>query len=273
MVSIDKEIRDELYREEDYVHWDTDNSSDEEETLLTPTIKKRKVASLTTLVLRTIFTRRCLGKVPKKLRKVKNNFDLFNVDDDYNINLSNIITNLDEDSNVNDFVSLSDNNVDDKGKDNVKDADVSGVNFRDDTHVENNKISANVENGFELSYKNSVAGEDHKNNYNINDNSVDNAKDSYDSIEYNGVRNKNGNLECDTGSTNSQISEDNSNHTSSSKDILEGYTEKNEKNYDKYSEDDKRILEELDAQIDDSPKGNKVTNSIQNFSMDFNFDP
>lgn len=306
MVSINKEIRDELYREEDYVHWDTDNSSDEEETsLLDPTIKKRKVPSLTALVLRTIFSRRCLGKMPKRLRKIKNKSLLFNMDDEYDINISKIITNLDEDSKLNyDSDSLLDignsagvdkhdnwdNNVTDRDVSNVD--SVGGKNVGDDPDVATNNVDKNktveigasveknIESGFDmLLTRNGLENNDSKKNgYNVN--CEDNEKSN--SVEFNSIQdrtetvNENGNSQDSVESI-----EENSNHTSSSKDILDGFNEKiNGKNYASFSEDDKNLLEELDAQIGENANSDKIpeldNNIVQNLSMDvpdFNFDP
>lgn len=92
MVSIKQEIKDELYTEEDYVHWDSDLSSDDEGD------SRKKVDRLSTLSLKTIFSRRCLGKVPRKLRKLKTEkFDLFN-DFDLSGDINNIISNLGDDA-------------------------------------------------------------------------------------------------------------------------------------------------------------------------------
>lgn len=326
MVSINKEIRDELYREEDYVHWDTDNSSDEEETsLLAPAIKKRKVPSLTALAVRTLFSRRCLGKVPKKLRKVKAKYDIFNMDDDYDVNISNIISNLDEDSNVNyDSDSLLDagnnvggdkrvpwesnvmdkdtTNVDsavagfDVGADNI-DKNVSDNQGVGDNVGKNKNIDANVDknvgSGLDmLPSLNGIEGNDcKKNGYSAT--RENNEVEKSDSGEFNGAPHRNESLNENCNSQNSEEStdshisevdncvEENSNHTSSSKDMLDGFNEKiNGKNYVTYSEDDKKLLDELDAQIGENANSDKISeldkNSVQNLSMDvpdFNFDP
>lgn len=327
MVSINKEIRDEIYREEDYVHWDTDNSSDEEETsLVNPALKRRKVPSLTALALRTVFSRRCLGKVPKKLRKVKDKYDFFNMDDDYDININNIITNLDGDSNVNydsdSLVDLGNNsagrdkNVMDKGMSNVdcvKNSVGNDFNIRgnkvdvgknndldlDTNNVDKNEhnVGANIDKNNESSFevllsRNGVESNDSKKNgYNVN--CEDNEIEISDSVEFNGAQNANENLndndnsqnsEDTSGSQTSEIDncvEESSNHTSSSKDILDGFNEKNNgKNYVTFSEDDKKLLDELDAQIGENANSNKISeldnNMVQNMSMDvpdFNFDP
>ncbi|KAL4719463.1 hypothetical protein ACJJTC_006919, partial [Scirpophaga incertulas] len=72
---------DDLYCEADYVHWDSEVSDDE------ATERKRQVYSLSTLSLKTLFSQKCLGRVPKKRRKIKVEQDIFdtlpnNEDDD-----------------------------------------------------------------------------------------------------------------------------------------------------------------------------------------------
>lgn len=328
MVSINKEIRDEIYREEDYVHWDTDNSSDEEETsLLGPAIKKRKVPSLTALALRTLFSRRCLGKVPKKLRKMKDKYDLFNMDDDYDININNIITNLDEDSNVNydsdslldlgNSVSVEkqvprDNNTTGKDITNADNAvggfdvgaDKVDKNDNDNPDVGDNvsknkdidvgaTVDKNVGSGFDmLLSQNGIEGSDcQKNGYSANSEDKEYEKSDLvgfnDALHRNETLNENGISQNSEESTGSRVSvidncvEENSNHTSSSKDMLDGFNEKmNGKNYVTFSEDDKKLLDELDAQIGENSNSDKISeldnNIVQNLSIDvpdFNFDP
>ncbi|KPJ14374.1 hypothetical protein RR48_01313 [Papilio machaon] len=88
MVRIEDEIKDVFY-EADYIHWDSDTSSDGEDE---PYIKKRKVPNLSTLSLKTIFSPRYLGRVRRKRRKVKTeiipenltqNKDMFDVVDSF----------------------------------------------------------------------------------------------------------------------------------------------------------------------------------------------
>lgn len=94
MVSIKEEIKDELYTEEDYVHWDSDLSSDDE----VDGDPKKRVDRLSTLSLKTIFSRRCLGKVPRKLRKLRTEkFDMLN-EFDMSSDINNIINNLGDES-------------------------------------------------------------------------------------------------------------------------------------------------------------------------------
>lgn len=101
MVSIKQEIKDEIYTEEDYVHWDSDLSSDSDEDIDIAAPKTKKVDSLTSLALKTIFSKRCLGKVPRKLRKIRTEkFDLFNEFDNITDNINSIIDNLGNDDGV-----------------------------------------------------------------------------------------------------------------------------------------------------------------------------
>ncbi|XP_049884085.1 uncharacterized protein LOC126379392 isoform X2 [Pectinophora gossypiella] len=115
MVSINKEIQDEFYIEEDYVHWDSDLSSgsEDEYSLVNPTEKRRRVPSLTTLSLKTIFSKRCLGKVPRKLRKMKDKFDsFFNLEfDNMENDVNNIIDNLSDNDEKADTTSQDSENL------------------------------------------------------------------------------------------------------------------------------------------------------------------
>uniref|UniRef100_A0A2A4K4V1 ZAD domain-containing protein n=1 Tax=Heliothis virescens TaxID=7102 RepID=A0A2A4K4V1_HELVI len=110
MVSIKDEIKDEFYSEENYIHWDSDESSDDDITctsVLEPSIKKKKVDTLANLTLKIIFSQKCLGRVPRKRRRVKaekNAFDslLNETEDDVTRDINNIIDNLGDDEDFGD---------------------------------------------------------------------------------------------------------------------------------------------------------------------------
>ncbi|KAL0858325.1 hypothetical protein ABMA27_012220 [Loxostege sticticalis] len=93
MVKIKTELDD--YEEEDFVHWDSDSESDDE--------ASRRVDSLSTLTLKKIFSKKCLGKVPRKRRRVKfekNVFDSLQANEFENTisrDINNIIDNLGND--------------------------------------------------------------------------------------------------------------------------------------------------------------------------------
>ncbi|CAK1554263.1 unnamed protein product [Leptosia nina] len=72
----------------DFIHWDSD--SDHDTASLT---KPRKLLSLSNICLKTIFSNKMLGKVPKRRKKNKP------FDDDFSLNIDNIINNLGDDKN------------------------------------------------------------------------------------------------------------------------------------------------------------------------------
>lgn len=95
-------IRDEIL---DYVHWDSDYTSDGETTSMDSS-RYKTVESLTTLTLKVIFSNKFLGKLPKKRRKkikeekvkTEDLFDsMLNVDmeSEFSSNIDNIISTLD----------------------------------------------------------------------------------------------------------------------------------------------------------------------------------
>lgn len=103
MVDINADIKDEFYIEEDYIHWDSEESGSEDEgsnspSLVLPYVKKKKIETLANLTIKTLFSKRCLGKVPKKKRKVKGEkmFDslLVGTEDDVSRDINSIIDNL-----------------------------------------------------------------------------------------------------------------------------------------------------------------------------------
>ncbi|CAH2064911.1 unnamed protein product, partial [Iphiclides podalirius] len=70
MVDIGEGIKQEL-EDVGYVHWDSDDSSDQEDSERDFAPKKRTPEPLSTLALKTVFSQRCLGKVPRKRRRIK----------------------------------------------------------------------------------------------------------------------------------------------------------------------------------------------------------
>ncbi|CAG4952714.1 unnamed protein product [Parnassius apollo] len=76
MVEIKDDVRIDFDLDANYIHWDSDCSSDSEaeptlNLVINPYAKKKKVKRLSTLTLKTIFSEKILGKVPRKRRKVK----------------------------------------------------------------------------------------------------------------------------------------------------------------------------------------------------------
>lgn len=104
MVDINDEIK-KAFCSEDYVHWDsTDSDSDDDEitcnAALNPCEKKKRVPSLSALTLKTIFSNRLLGKVPRKRRKVKPEkvFDsILTNEEQVRMDINSIIDNLGDD--------------------------------------------------------------------------------------------------------------------------------------------------------------------------------
>ncbi|KAI5637184.1 zinc-finger associated domain (zf-AD) domain-containing protein [Phthorimaea operculella] len=275
MVHINKDIRDEFYKEEDYVHWDSDNSSsDEEFSLITPTEKRKKVPSLTTLALKTIFSRRCLGKVPRKLRKVKDKFDSFynpenefdNVQDDIN----NIISNLNDDMEENES-GFSLNNIkltdvksisETKDSDSFGDNDLNGTNYESDSLLDDDKKTSEVAADFDA-LKDSNTDQNFTKNLldSVKNLNADNGSETDASIE-DTKSEKQTSKHNDDKSTASEFSLDND--TTNSETLLNGRSLETEMPVDKSNGAtqnqsdlindiselyDKNLMEELDAQI------------------------
>ncbi|XP_053622885.1 uncharacterized protein LOC128682280 isoform X2 [Plodia interpunctella] len=99
MVAIGDEIKE--YYSRDYIHWDSDHSDTDVDE------KKRKVDSLTVITLKTIFSNKLLGKVPRRRRKVNEKaFD--NNYFDMSKDIDSIIKNLDNVKYKNDSADDSD---------------------------------------------------------------------------------------------------------------------------------------------------------------------
>ncbi|CAG9790495.1 unnamed protein product [Diatraea saccharalis] len=131
MVNIKSEL--DFYCEEDYVHWDSDVSSDDD-----VTEKDSKVYSLSVLALKTLFSQKCLGRVPRKRRRIKTEKSVFDSimgnDFDMSKDIDSIIDNLGDDDNVD--VSRDDgrklNEDDGTAKEQVSETDNAPVNILDD---------------------------------------------------------------------------------------------------------------------------------------------
>ncbi|XP_041983348.1 nucleolar protein dao-5-like isoform X2 [Aricia agestis] len=106
MVKIQDNIRDEFDLDEFYTHWDSASDSDSDTEMFKPK-SKSAVKRLSTLSLKVLFSPKGLGKVPKKLRKIKSEkpFDSIlnstELDSD-KFGISNIINSLDDSINDND---------------------------------------------------------------------------------------------------------------------------------------------------------------------------
>lgn len=140
MVAINDDIKQEYLNQgnennDDMVHWDSDNDSDDN-----VSTSSKSVSSLSTISLKTLFSPQCLGKVPRKKRKVKsedasNSLLAVDYNEDTKSNINSIIDNLVKES-INsdsyDSDSILDKNLERKG-DRVDLFD----SLRDSTDVEN----------------------------------------------------------------------------------------------------------------------------------------
>ncbi|XP_075990071.1 uncharacterized protein LOC142985655 isoform X2 [Anticarsia gemmatalis] len=150
MVSIQDDIKSEFCAQ-DYVHWDSDSESDDEITCqdsLNPYFKKRNIDTLAAIALKTIFSRRFLGKVPRKKRKVKveKTFDSLVDHDDVRMDLTSLINNLGDDDDFNEKSDkcTSDYKVSDENNDSVLNNGSESVN-NDRCDANNDRVSENHE--------------------------------------------------------------------------------------------------------------------------------
>ncbi|CAB3258172.1 unnamed protein product [Arctia plantaginis] len=148
MVDIHDEIKKE-FCSEDYVHWDSDDSDSDDEitcnVALNPCDKKKRVPSLAALTLKTIFSYRFLGKVPRKRRKVKPErvFDSILTDqDEVRMDISSIIDNLGDDD-----IDKNNGNDDDDKVDNDRSQDDCGnkcLNLDDSDMIKESVVNNGV---------------------------------------------------------------------------------------------------------------------------------
>ncbi|XP_026747886.1 uncharacterized protein LOC113508910 isoform X3 [Trichoplusia ni] len=125
MVSINPDVKNEFCASE-YVHWDSEESESDSDISLLPLTKK--IDTLATLSLKIIFSNKCLGKVPRKRRRVKKEkvFEALDTEDDVTRDINNIINNLDKDDDL-DAVD----NLDNSGNDSIKTGSESKNNHTD----------------------------------------------------------------------------------------------------------------------------------------------
>ncbi|KAJ8706646.1 hypothetical protein PYW07_012724 [Mythimna separata] len=225
MVDINAEIKDEFYAEEDYVHWDSEESESDEEgscsspsLVLNPCVKKKKLESLANLSLKTIFSKRCLGKVPKKRRRVKHEklFDslLADTEDDVTRDINKIIDNMQDDDDqfdeqkgdesqksveVNDSdKSMADVTVSDKDNSNVdeKNSDDGDLvdkndsienaeeNIAQNDSVLSEKIDQSDENSCASKNFNSISNDSNGSNNNITSNNENKVNNGINSLSF-----------------------------------------------------------------------------------------
>ncbi|CAH0602355.1 unnamed protein product [Chrysodeixis includens] len=178
MVSINPDVKEE-FCSTDYIHWDSEESESDSDMSLLPL--KKKVDTLATLTLKTIFSTKCLGKVPRKRRRVKKEkiFDVLDTEDDVTRDINNIIDNLDNDDDL----------------DNVDELDKSvevNRNFENDfDKLKNDEINenhANVEISLSNDLNDSKSENESRHNNDIsvdNNGTINNSDDKIDDGEEN----------------------------------------------------------------------------------------
>ncbi|XP_022835125.1 uncharacterized protein LOC111362649 [Spodoptera litura] len=302
MVDIRDDIKNEFYAAEDYVHWDSESESEAEScSLIVPSPKEKKIDSLANLSLKTLFSRRCLGKVPKKRRKVKPEKNLFDSllaeEDDVSKDINNIINNLQDDDNDN-----GDNEFNDSVKSNGEVVNSNdGVDNNDSLAVSNEESEFSGECNVTSSNLSSVNSIDNVNNSTINDISVndngvkDNESNTISDLgdsKNNGVSNDNSSLSNedrveDCGSKNdfekdgdsnsikvfNENSQDSSSIGTASESLLNDYTQndilsENEKENYKNNVDNSQNNDENQSQTDNSSLDSKLTENESNLTQD-----
>ncbi|CAH1642704.1 unnamed protein product [Spodoptera littoralis] len=302
MVDIRDDIKHEFYAAEDYVHWDSESESEAEScSLIVPSPKEKKIDSLANLSLKTLFSRRCLGKVPKKRRKVKPEKNLFDSllaeEDDVSKDINNIINNLQDDDNDN-----GDNEFNDSVKSNGEVVNSNdGVDNNDSLAVSNEESEFSGECNVTSSKLSSGNSIDNVNNSTINEISVNdngvrdnesNTISDLDDSKNNGVSNDNSSLSNDDkvencvskndfekdGDSNSikvfnENSQDSSSIGTASESLLNDYTQndilsENEKENDKNNVDNSQNNDENQSQTDNSGLDSKLTENESNLTQD-----
>lgn len=139
MVSIGEAIKKEF--SDSYVHWDSDSGSDVSDSASVNTEgSQKKVNTLSTISLKTLFSKKCMGKVPKRLKLKSEAFDSFN-DFGMGKKIDSIIDNLSNDDTHTscDSDSILENNL---AKDDAKTKD--GTEKGDNDSIKNGKTSPTV---------------------------------------------------------------------------------------------------------------------------------
>ncbi|XP_013163280.1 PREDICTED: uncharacterized protein MAL13P1.304-like [Papilio xuthus] len=288
MVRIEDEIKDVLY-EADYIHWDSDTSTDEENETF---IKKRKVSSLSTLCLKTIFSPRYLGRVRRKRRKVKTEIMTENLDQN-----QDIFDDVDSFDDVHDLERINDSSFDQlfgndfkKIASDVEDNDKEDiVNKEGNSSKEDNNLKENVNsdkdvikenNDNEISKEENCDKEISKENSDMeisgeNSNKEISGENSDKEIsgknsdkEISGensdkeISGKNSDKEISGENSDKEISKENSDNEISKEENSDkevslkkeenengDYLVNGRKNYEENVLDDQRLMDELDAQI------------------------
>ncbi|KPJ00392.1 Replicase polyprotein 1a [Papilio xuthus] len=274
MVRIEDEIKDVLY-EADYIHWDSDTSTDEENETF---IKKRKVSSLSTLSLKTIFSPRYLGRVRRKRRKVKTEMITENLDQN-----QDIFDDVDSFDDVHDLERINDSSFDQlfgndfkKIASDVEDNDKEDiVNKEGNSSKEDNNLKENVNSDKDVIKENNdneISKEENCDKEISKENSdMEICKDNSDRE----IRKENSDNEIRKGNHDKEISKENSDdeisEENSDKEIRKENSDKDiskEENCDKEiskENSDNEISEEnSDKEISKEENSDKETNKEEN---------
>ncbi|CAH0688076.1 unnamed protein product [Chilo suppressalis] len=256
MVNIKTDLLD-FYCEDDYIHWDSDNSTEDE-----IVEKDKEVDSLTTLSLKTLFSQKCLGRVPRKKRKVKTEKSMFDSilgnDFDMSKDINSIIDNLGDDDDTE--TKTEDVNNDSK----ISDATVSvGIDSEDkDREVNVTDESANLDDS-----NKKVKSEDNDKVDGVsvsNDESKNNVEDeskvsggSYDKLQ---VNNSEGKVQLDESSNGKPEANDKSDDNEQINDSTDDKAKINDSSDDKLFEcnaDGKNTNEDSVEKINDENESSK----------------
>lgn len=292
MVNIQDEIK-RQFCSEDYIHWDSsDNEEDDEiDDLLNPqeAPRRKTFPSLTSLTLKTIFSQRLLGKVPRKKRKFKAEkvFDsILGENDEVRMDIGSIINNLGDD----DCINNSDERFSQKSE---------KVTINNDSQVSNNdeivSSNDNVNKNDEINYNEKDSetlkdGDDFLENLSQDSNSQslldDNLKENDPNIEFpknyldgdsipseenSDIKENDKNDSIDDYSLDSKLNSEINNSTKDIEFKINKMNNDSEHNNDSRLSTDslnKSFLDEIDAQIRDSNLNNKISNENDNDSAD-----
>lgn len=285
MVDIDDDIK-KVFCSEDYVHWDsTDESDSDDDISVIP--KKKGVDSLAALSLKTIFSNRLIGKVPRKKRKVKIDkvFDSLLVDDDDDrIDIGNIIDNLDVDDSKDDRLFSKDDSVEHDNivhKPSNQVNNIKEINSNNDTNNtqfnrSNDKLNAEFSNNINDIKDNLIEHKDSNLELKPCDD-LSNRKD--DSKDLNNDSKETSILEHDSPSTNDKLMKINENDNNLSlikKDVKNNDYDGQKTNLNNkfavsniLGNNDANDISDLEEVINDTVK-TKIGLGLNDFSFDFN---
>lgn len=260
MVDIKDDIKNEFYIQEDYVHWDSEDSESDAELTSSSVPNTKKIDTLANLTLKILFSKKCLGKVPKKKRRVKQEKSMFDsllaeTEDDVTRDINNIIDNLgDDDDDINEqgqngadisqkgeeekSPSVSDDKGVDVGNENCEDTDKNAVKDKnnDNVSITDGDQSEKNEDKAQNDKLSDVIDSSNEKNDSCNDvvskQDVKSAKENYNSISN------------DKDSSNSNLNSDNKEELSRLENIKNGHINNFSFDYDDgvvYSKNDSKV--------------------------------